>query len=100
MPKRKPKFFNDGLSVELDKCNCPWCGQLHDAATHSGSTVEVPEPGNLSLCVHCGGVAVFTGDLKLRRPTKAEQREIDNSPTVKRAVAAWRNVFKPDSRDA
>lgn len=37
---------------------CPFCDKRLDAATGIHTRKE-PEPGDLSVCLHCGGLAVF-----------------------------------------
>ena len=55
---------------------------------------DLPEPGCFSICINCGGLAVFTETMALRKPTDAEIEEmpadvaaqIDRAQTVTRAM--------------
>jgi hypothetical protein len=48
------------------KCNAP----LSAATNHNGD--EKPEPGDVSICIACGDITVFSNDLNLRVPTADE----------------------------
>jgi hypothetical protein len=55
----------------IPACDCLNCGRSLDAAT--GITgAEAPVPGSLSICVYCGAVTIFAGDLSLRPLDEAE----------------------------
>ena len=45
---------------------CPYCGYTTDAAT-SLEGERVPEPGDFSVCLSCGGWLRFEADLRFRR---------------------------------
>lgn len=64
---------------------CLACGDVLQATSEvTTSKARMPEPGNLSICLRCGHVAIFDKDLKLRNPTPEEQRKIDNDPRMPR----------------
>jgi hypothetical protein len=62
---------------------CPTCGATITAATDLRGHAE-PRAGDLSVCLACGGVLVFTEDLSLRRATRADARDLP--PAVRRQV--------------
>jgi hypothetical protein len=67
---------------------CPHCGKSHDMTT--GATSETnPVDGDVSICIKCGGVAVFEGRI-LRLPTADEQAELDKDTYVQDVLRAWR----------
>jgi hypothetical protein len=41
-----------------------------------------PMPGCISVCVECGGLAMFTADLTLRPLTPEEKREVSMQPHI------------------
>lgn len=53
---------------------CPYCGYFADAASSVTENEAPPKPGDISMCLSCGGVCVFSRDLMLRAIT-AEERE-------------------------
>lgn len=71
---------------------CPNCQIVHDA--HDRKPEDRPQPGDVSLCWHCGGVAIFTTD-GLRLPTAAEKADIESEPEFTRAREAITRVGTP-----
>lgn len=71
---------------------CPACGYQVDASsTVAGHGIEdgqrAPADGNMSICIACAGVSIFTDDAtRLRLPTADERGKIARSPAVQ-AVA-------------
>lgn len=62
-------------SVKMDIDYCPSCGGLLDGA--SGATgKQKPAPGDLSICLHCTEFLVFKDDLKLRKLTEDDVKDI------------------------
>lgn len=52
----------------MKACLCPWCGYMSDAASSADWSSDVtPKPGDVSLCLECAGVMVFTPDLATRK---------------------------------
>jgi hypothetical protein len=62
---------------------CLSCGKLNDSVSPVFSKAR-PRPGDVSICLHCGYGAVFTGDGALRAPTEKEKRRIDGDPKIHR----------------
>jgi hypothetical protein len=54
------------MTTRVPACECPVCGRTMDAATDVLSRDNVPEAGDLSVCLYCCTVLVFTPELKLR----------------------------------
>jgi len=62
-------------SSELDACT--GCGlEVHVPKAAPGQEYELPQPGELSLCLGCGTISIFQEDLKLRPATDAELEDI------------------------
>jgi hypothetical protein len=63
---------------------CLSCGAANDAAT--GINAYVPSAGDVSICLYCAALAVFTGEgLAIRAATPAELEEIQADAGVTRA---------------
>jgi len=55
----------------------------HDALAIINTDEPVqPEPGDVSLCIHCGEPSVFDDNLELREPTKAERAHLISHPAL------------------
>jgi hypothetical protein len=76
---------------------CLECGHSLELATGL-NTEHKPNPGDVSICISCSAVAIFDGDLSLRKPTDEEaanfpaeiSQEIHRAQTVTRA---WSRTF-------
>lgn len=72
---------------------CPWCGKAHDRATDPADESIKPKAGDVSICVHCSRVALYTGHgLRVRRPSSVELRAALNHPKVRRYRALLKMV--------
>ena len=58
-------------TTRLPPASCPSCGKKLDAATHPTEDVA-PSPGDVTICLGCQDLLIFTEELGLRRPTEAE----------------------------
>lgn len=56
---------------------CPYCGVRLDGAAPNDLIAHAPMPGDVSCCIKCGGVMIFTDTLALRVMTDALWAEID-----------------------
>lgn len=69
---------------------CPHCGH---GVTHAGALIEktaAPRPGDWSVCIRCGEVAVFDVGLRQRKPDPIEAAAAALDRKVLRARAAIR----------
>jgi hypothetical protein len=74
-----------GPSVETVKGHCPRCG--HEISAASGVTAVQPKPDDVTICLYCASVLLFTNDLGVREPTSTEMDELrrgENWPTVQK----------------
>jgi hypothetical protein len=64
--------------------HCPHCGRPLDAHgdTPGERDDKAPRPGDVSVCMKCGGVMIFTEGLGLRIATPEEMRVIDRDPKI------------------
>ena len=70
---------------------CPLCDSLIEAST--SETNETPDPGDISICYHCGCMCIYTDAMGLRLPTGAEAKEIlQNKEMVARLKSACVNM--------
>lgn len=60
---------------------CAGCGAENDAATNATDTTRI-KPGDVSVCLYCGHVAVMGWDQKLRPMTDDEMYAIAGDPRV------------------
>lgn len=58
---------------------CPDCRATLDGAT-GVSGIRAPAPANVTVCVYCAAVLVFTEELDLRRATAEELVRVEANP--------------------
>jgi hypothetical protein len=63
-----------------------------DAASHMKDEKRKPKPDDVSLCMSCGELLVFTADLSMRLPTPAELQSMN--PATRREIARIRAAIK------
>jgi hypothetical protein len=68
---------------------CLHCGRPNNATWALEGTRERPSPGDVTMCEECGGWSFFDDELKLRKPTEEEAKEMANDPDIQRATAAF-----------
>lgn len=74
---------------------CPHCERELDAASAMDGGPQRPEAGDLSVCLYCAGVSVFTGEGLIKRlPTKAELAEIDGDSRIAAAQRVVRATWE------
>lgn len=86
--------MSDDKWLPLPPSPCAGCGAPHDASLAPDGEY-IPQPGDSSLCVYCGTVAVYGDDLRLRRPTPVELSEILSDPEVAEAIKLWQAGWRP-----
>lgn len=62
-------------TTRLPTVSCPTCGKTLDAATHPTEDVS-PSPGDVTICIGCQDILIFTDELGLRNVTDADIPEI------------------------
>lgn len=77
--------------TRMPPVRCPACDLLLDAASDPRGEA-IPQPGDATLCIHCGFIGVFDDDLTIRRPTAAEQEEFAKDERIKAYEIARRTV--------
>src|SRR4051812_11929897 len=82
------------------KCNsfCPQCGYgpLSGLTCISeGDTYYEPEPGNITICLKCKSILVFTDEiLNLRKATEEEISNLKKSDSWKLIEAVQQHVYR------
>lgn len=76
-------------NFRLIESRCPQCNYKLDAATVANGDDRMPDPGDHSVCINCGQVLKYEADLRLRKATAAEIREI-----MEEAPEAWATIEK------
>lgn len=71
---------------------CPSCGVTLDAARCSDGSAKAPEPGDSTLCFHCGAVLMWDWRMELRRSEPAYP------PVIVKAVPALDEAARRPSR--
>lgn len=56
--------------------------------THAGPGLARPDPGDVSVCLYCSQINVFTDNMTLRPATRSEAFVLFQDDDVRRAVAA------------
>jgi hypothetical protein len=51
--------------------DCPYCGNQNNRVTDPRGD-DVPKRGDVSVCIRCGGVGLFTRRLRVRKPLPGE----------------------------
>jgi hypothetical protein len=61
--------------------HCIYCGNCNDRASHPDDD-SIPSPGDLSVCISCGGITIFTKTLTVRKPSPGELAKIMADPNI------------------
>lgn len=74
----RPRRYKLAKSERMKEQCCLKCGEPNDAASgvvdkHARNTIK-PRPGDVTLCMNCGHLMMFTNDLSFRELTKEEQK--------------------------
>lgn len=63
-------------STRTPPARCSRCDQVLDAVSKAEGE-GTPQPGDISMCLYCGALHLFTKRLKLRRMTFGEIAELE-----------------------
>ena len=70
---------------------CPGCKTILNAAGHTEDSAIRPEPGDNTICAHCGVFLVFRSDMTLRLMTGEELEAL--APEELKALLKARAFF-------
>jgi Zn ribbon nucleic-acid-binding protein len=75
--------------IRIPEHKCPQCGYLIDTTVEAyGDIGNLPNPGDVSMCISCGHAMLFNEDLTVREPTEKEALVINLMPEVMEAQLA------------
>lgn len=73
---------------------CPCCGKPNDRSSpNDPADGAPPKTGDVTMCIGCGSLALYTEDGSLRLPTMVEMAELVAMPNVQRVLHAWETAF-------
>jgi len=77
----------------LPEQKCLNCGVITDRASGviSDDLVTgpvIPEPGSITICIECGHIMAFAGDLTFRQLTDDEMKQVAGDPRIIAAQTA------------
>jgi Zn ribbon nucleic-acid-binding protein len=61
---------------KIPECKCLFCGHNMNASASVDGTLNLPEPGDLVLCLKCGAVMKHADDMSVRGMTDEEMDEL------------------------
>lgn len=82
------------METRTPKDHCPKCGKRFDA-TSSAVGEHRPKPGDVTICIKCGGILFFKDDLTTRLPTDEEHKRVALDPLVMRVQLFIRGMKRP-----
>jgi hypothetical protein len=69
---------------------CPWCGREHtDVMPLADDKIEMPNKGDVTLCVGCGEWSEFDENAKMVKPSDETIMQLANDPQAAIARTAW-----------
>lgn len=69
---------------QIPASTCSSCNSHTDAATCVDGK-SLPSPGDVSICLYCGHIAVFSDDMILRPLTSEEMHEVAGNKAILQA---------------
>jgi 5-methylcytosine-specific restriction endonuclease McrA len=78
------------VTVELHAV-CPHCLSEHELVT-GADTDDSPGSGDLTVCIRCGNVSIYTPTMAMRALAPSEQHLLRH-PSVASAVRAWEQTM-------
>ena len=87
-----------GDSHEVPMSTCPWCGTDLDRAASVESDSRL-EAGDVTVCLRCAGVLVFTNDLAVRKATGEELRECGLDPRIRKIQHVIRTMHEDPNQE-
>lgn len=70
--------------TEIPNQRCWKCGYRMDRTTEVLGDAK-PREGDVSMCLDCGALGIFTKNLMIRKPTEEEQARWEVDPLIVRA---------------
>jgi hypothetical protein len=87
----KVNVIGTGDTTHLPESRCTRCRHKLSAVTGVAHN-DLPRPGDLTICFHCGHAMFLTDDFTVRDPSPDELRQLRADPDIQRLQAGLRNV--------
>lgn len=82
-------FQNECHPKEAPIAVCPYCAAALNGVAASDGTDQSPNPGDMTMCVMCYRISVYTKGLHLRKPREHEKLPPDviaEAKSIARAI--------------
>lgn len=88
--------MSDLITSTMPPAMCPTCAKKLNRAS-SDSTTDGPNPGDVTVCLHCGAILAFKDDMSLRVFTDEERETLDDATRMNLTRYQWavQQVRKP-----
>ena len=86
----KPSSTGDVRQVNEEAVPCPHCGYMTAAQmgiVMKGTPPRHCRPGDVSICINCAGLAIFTASMRQRKMTYREELGLDSEMKNLLAIA-------------
>jgi hypothetical protein len=80
------------VTVEVKPAPCLNCGKINDRLGGAIDEHSVPVPGDVTMCIECGHLAIYENPGRLREPTADELLEIMQDPEIQAVQLARRRI--------
>lgn len=71
---------------------CPHCGRVNELHTDPDADSRSPEPGDISICWNCAGIAQYTETLSMQLIPEEQHAEIMLNPQLRKMLAIVRRA--------
>lgn len=87
-----------GPDIHIPQSHCPYCRARLDRAFGAGNEEKKVEPGNVSLCIRCGGWSVYGPGLELIKAGSQLLAEIKRDRNCQIAYHATMKLIRKRAR--
>lgn len=63
--------------------SCPYCTKSLDL-TEDLIGMNIPKPGDVSICIGCADILLFDESMQMRKPTEEEKKELDKNQAIQK----------------
>jgi uncharacterized protein with PIN domain len=96
MNEMKQHFI--GETTRVTESRCTNCKKSVNSASPVDAVAGTPDPGDFTICIHCGHLMTFADDLALRDLTDDEMLEIAGDERIL-LVQKARGMMKDSRKD-
>lgn len=81
------------MTIEVKPAPCLNCGKVNDRLGGAIDEHSVPVPGDVTMCIECGHLAIYDENpQRLRELTAAELLEVMQDPEIQAVQLARRRI--------